>query len=107
MRNQPACGRNHFDSNSFSDCVTSVKDSGYKVTDAYQINKTSEPILPVKQLQDGAERKGDGEEHGGVAAARGVRAFQQPQRVTDHICQDGVGQHADLESKQYRSSNYK
>lgn len=77
-----------------------------KVTDAYQINKTSEPILPVKQLQDGTERKRDGEEHCGVAAARCVRAFQQPQRVTDHICQDGVGQHADLESKQYSSSNY-
>lgn len=100
---------NHFDSNSFSNCVMSVKDSGYgqyKVTDAYQINKTSEPILPVKQLQDGTERKGDGEEHCGVAAARGVRAFQQPQRVTDHICQDGVRQYADLESKQYSSSNY-
>lgn len=90
----------HFDSSSFSNHVTSVNDyHRYKVTDAYQINKTPEPILPVKQLQDGTERKGDGEEHGGVAAARCVRAFQQPQRVTDHICQDGVGQHADLESR--------
>lgn len=92
---------NHSDS--FSNCVSSVKDSGdgqYKGADAYQINKTAEAILPVKQLQDGTEGKGDGEEHRGVAAARRVRAFQQPQRVTDHICQDGVGQHADLESKE-------
>lgn len=83
---------------------TSVNDSDYfryEVNDAYQINKTPEPILSVKQLQDGTERKGNGEEHCGVAAARCMRAFQQPQRVTDHICQDGVRQHADLESKQY------
>lgn len=81
-----------------------MSDSDYlrnEATDAYQINKTSEPILSVKQLQDGTERKGNGEEHCGVAAARCMRAFQQPQRVTDHICQDGVRQHADLESKQY------
>lgn len=47
-----------------SDCFS------YMVT--YQINKASEPVLLVKQLQDGSERKGDGEEHCGVAAARCV-----------------------------------
>lgn len=36
---------------------------------SYQIDKTSEPVLLVKQLQDSTERKGDGKEHGGVAAA--------------------------------------
>lgn len=42
------------------------------VTDTYQINEASEPVLLVKQLQDGSERKGDGKEHCGVAAARCV-----------------------------------
>lgn len=36
---------------------------------SYQIDEASEPILLVEELQDGTERKGDGEEHGGVAAA--------------------------------------
>lgn len=52
---------------------------------SYQIDEASEPVLLVEQLQDGTERKGDGEEHGGMAAARRMRAFQQPQRVTNHI----------------------
>lgn len=52
---------------------------------SYQIDKASQAVLLVKQLQDGAEGEGDGEEHGGVAAAGGMRAFQQPQRVADHV----------------------
>lgn len=52
---------------------------------SYQVDEASEPILLVEELQDGAERKGDGEEHGGVAATGCMRAFQQPQRVTNHI----------------------
>lgn len=36
---------------------------------SYQIDEASEPILHVKQLQDGTEREGDGKEHCGVAAA--------------------------------------
>lgn len=42
------------------------------VRNTYQINEASEAVLLVKQLQDGSERKGDGEEHCGVAAARCV-----------------------------------
>lgn len=49
-----------------SDCFS------YVDTVTYQINEASEPVLLVKQLQDGSERKGDGEEHCGVAAARCV-----------------------------------
>lgn len=52
---------------------------------AHQIDEASQAVLLVKQLQDGTKGKGDGEEHGGVAAARGMRAFQQPQRVADHV----------------------
>lgn len=36
---------------------------------SYQIDKASEPVLLVKQLQNGTEREGDGKEHCGVAAA--------------------------------------
>lgn len=36
---------------------------------AYQIDKAPEPILLVEELQNSTERKGDGKEHGGVAAA--------------------------------------
>lgn len=35
----------------------------------YQIDEASQSVLLVKQLQDSTERKGDGEEHGGMAAA--------------------------------------
>ena len=59
--------------------------SGELLVLSYQIDKASEPVLLVKKLQDGTERKGDGEEHGGVAAAGCMRALQQPQRVTNHI----------------------
>lgn len=52
---------------------------------SYQVDEASQAILLVEQLQDGTKGKGDGEEHGGVAAAGGVRAFQQPQRVADHV----------------------
>lgn len=44
----------------------------YTITNTYQINEASEAVLLVKQLQDGSEGKGDGEEHCGVAAARCV-----------------------------------
>lgn len=79
----------------FCNCVTfSVNDTdvlSYTVTLRiacvlpYQIDKPPEPILLVEQLQDGTERKRDGEEHGGVAAAGRVRAFQQPECVTNYI----------------------
>lgn len=36
---------------------------------SYQVDEPPEPILLVEKLQDSTERKGDGEEHGGVAAA--------------------------------------
>lgn len=39
---------------------------------SYQIDEAPQAILLVKQLQDGPERKGDGEEHGGMAAAGGM-----------------------------------
>jgi len=65
----------------------------------YQVDEAPQPVLPVKELQHGAEGEGDGEEHGGVAAAGRVRALQQPQRVADHVRQDGVGQHAHLEGE--------
>lgn len=36
---------------------------------SYQIDEAAEPVLLVQELEDGTERKGDGEEHGGVTAA--------------------------------------
>lgn len=66
---------NYLSLSSFSNCVTLLWMTdcfSYTVTNTYQINESSESVLLVKQLQDGSERKGDGEEHCGVAAARCV-----------------------------------
>ena len=62
----------------------------------YQVDQAPEAVLPVEELQDGPEGEGDGEEHGGVAAARRVGTLQQPQGVAHHVRQDGGWQHAHL-----------
>lgn len=55
--------------------------------------------MPVKELQDSTEGEADGEEHGGMAAARGMGALHQPQGVVHHIWKHIMGVHAHLESK--------
>lgn len=65
--------------------ITDVCKRGWLLVLSYQVDEASEPVLPVEELQDHPKGKGDGEEHGGVAAAGRMRAFQQPQCVTNHI----------------------
>lgn len=63
---------------------------------AYQVDEPPQPILFVEEIEHGSEGETDGEEHGGVAAAGGVRALQEPQRVAHHLRQQRMRQHAHL-----------
>lgn len=63
---------------------------------SYQVDHAPEAVLPVEEFQHCSEGERDGEEHGGVAAARGVGTLQQPQTVAHHLRQDRVGQHTHL-----------
>lgn len=42
---------------------------------SYQVNQASKAIMPVKELQDSTEGEANGEEHGSMAAARGMGAL--------------------------------
>ncbi len=63
---------------------------------AYQVDEPPQPVLFVEELEHGSEGETDGEEHGGVAAAGGVRALQEPQRVAHHLRQQRMRQHTHL-----------
>lgn len=63
---------------------------------AYQVDQPPQAVLLVEEVEHGSEGEADGEEHGGVAAAGGVRTLQQPQRVVHHLRQQRVGQHTHL-----------
>ena len=52
---------------------------------SYQVDEASEAVLPVEEFQHSSVGEGNGEEHGGVAAARGVGTLQQPQSVAHHV----------------------
>lgn len=52
--------------------------------------------MPVEELQDSTEGEANGEEHGSMAAARGMGTFHQPQGVVHNIRQHVMGMHAHL-----------
>lgn len=72
---------------------------------SYQVDHAPEAVLPVEEFQHCSEGERDGEEHGGVAAARGVGTLQQPQSVAHHVRQDGVGQHTHLRGTETHEVN--
>ena len=55
-----------------------------------------ESVLGVEEFEDDAELERGAEEHGGVAAARLVRALQEPQGVAHQLLEHVLRQQANL-----------
>lgn len=74
-------------------------DGGPGCTDTYQVHQPAESVLAIKEVENGTEGKGDGEEHGRMTAAGRVGALQEPERVVHNLGQDGRRKHAHLVNK--------
>ncbi len=74
---------------------------------AYQVDEPPQPVLIVEELEHGSEGETDGEEHGGMAAAGGVRALQEPQRVAHHLRQQRMRQHTHLRNQRNTAVRHK
>ena len=47
----------------------------------HHVEELAQPVLHVEELEDDAVAEGEAEEHGGVTAARVVRALEQPEHI--------------------------